>query len=266
MIKKIVLTLGLIVVSCYASHMDLHQQEKQLLAAPFSHESFRTYITTLCENFTKGDASEVLSFSIPILDEYLEGENHKIFAEERFTLLCERKGVVTILQAKEHTTATPKLSVSHSWETSFRTAVRENALVPNTFKDPITIRAYITFLIGEIPRRARITDFDKIMLNLLGCYEVDLRHVNRLREPELYRMYECFRDFYRYQRNEQLLSQVVAVKEQEMLAEAARREVEQKSPWACLFCGIPSITLPWWNRSPSSPKRYNGYEALKKEC
>ena len=256
MTRKLAIALALMVLSAYASHTDLQQQENQLLSQPFEHKTFREYIGKLCENYEKRDTSELLGFSVGTLDEYLENKGNQQFAEKCFMALRERKGAVAILQAKDHTPATPLTSVSHSWESLFRTAVRENTLVPNTFKDPATMRAYITFLISEIPDRA--TDFDKIMSNLLGCYEVDLRHINRLREPELYRMYECFRDFYRYQRKEQLLSQAVAVKELEMLAEAAKREAEEKRSWTNVFCGFS-----WW-RTPTSPRAPHGYEALKK--
>ncbi|HCU06499.1 MAG TPA: hypothetical protein DIC42_02810 [Holosporales bacterium] len=114
----------------------------------------------------------------------------------------------------------PTKNVDRDWEEKFQTAAKSQLLLPQEFKNPITINQYLSFLRGIDPL------CEPYLHERLCLYSVSFP-ANVINAADNYRVYEAIRDYYRA--GGAPLSVLLAIKVAE---EKKKKEAEEwHLPW-----------------------------------
>jgi hypothetical protein len=252
MTKFSVIVLLLIIMGIKINAESLLEQETVLFSYPLeNHSKFKAFIRALQEKYSKEDVSEVIGFSMPVMEEYLNAETHHVFATHLFEFGgTSSQRIVEVLAHPESISAMPSVKMGKEWERLFCQTVRNQRLVTPALKHPHIINEYLHFLLDNR------SCCQKYLERLIGSYSVDTRKIDQLSTEDLYHAYECIRDYYRNPRNEMLLSDLLEA-EVEKLEAAAAADKENHSSW---FSRLHLPRLPWsWSSNPKP------YEALKRQ-
>ena len=209
-LKFLLLCCGMLV---FVSGSSTHVQNEAVTLA--INSSLRNAV----EKYGVPDVSEVLKLPEYFLNRFLcENVQYDCIIKAFNNFENENSISLEAFLAQQYETVqivSPIKSVDRDWEEKFQMAAKAQLLLPQEFKNPITINKYLAFLRGIDPF------FEPWLHAQLHLHTISFAS-DVMNTAENYRVYEAIRDYYRT--DGVLLSVVLAIKAAE---EKKKREAEE---------------------------------------